>query len=236
MKQWAVLIVTLLFSIGYAAQSNILLKEDFNSIESWKPLKFPKIKQYTIYSILTENGNSYLKAEANRSASGIIFKRIFNVFEYPLIKWRWKISNIYKKGNAKKKSGDDYPIRIYVIFKYDPPKASFIEKAIYNGAKLIYGEYPPHSSLNYIWANRVHEERIITSPYTNKSRMITIEAGPSKSGQWIDEKTNILEDYKRAFGEDPPAMASLAIMSDADNTKEHAVAYIDHITIYRKDH
>ncbi|MCK5347452.1 MAG: DUF3047 domain-containing protein, partial [Candidatus Heimdallarchaeota archaeon] len=74
----------------------------------------------------------------------------------------------YRNGNAKTKEGDDYPIRIYVIFKYDPKRAGFFEKLKYNSAKLVYGEYPPHSALNYIWANKEHKERIITSAYTDK--------------------------------------------------------------------
>jgi hypothetical protein len=37
----------------------------------------------------------------------------------------------------------------------------------------------------------------------------------------------------KAFGEDPPSVANLAIMNDSDNTGESAVSYIDYIEIYR---
>ena len=85
---------------------------------------------------------SYLRAESNASASGLILKKEFNVFEYPKLKWRWKISNVYLKGNAEEKSGDDYPLRIYVIFKYDPDKASLGQRIRYGLAKAIYGRVP----------------------------------------------------------------------------------------------
>ena len=36
-------------------------------------------------------------------------------------------SNVFEKGNAKEKSGDDYPLRIYIIFKYDPENAEHVK-------------------------------------------------------------------------------------------------------------
>lgn len=41
------------------------------------------------------------------------------------LSWRWKVSNIYEAGNAREKSGDDYPARIYVAFEFQPDKAGF---------------------------------------------------------------------------------------------------------------
>jgi hypothetical protein len=43
------------------------------------------------------------------------------------------------------------------------------------------------------------------------------------------ESVNIHKDYRAAFGEDPPKEARLAIMSDADNTGESAVGFVDFI-------
>jgi hypothetical protein len=209
------------------------LREDFNDLEDWEPLYFPRINKHTRYSIATEAGQSYLKAESDASASGLVFKKEFNVFAYPHVKWRWQVSNVFSKGDARKKSGDDYPLRVYIIFKYNPDKASFSQKIKYGLAKSIYGEYPPHSSLNYIWANRSHDKQVIPNPYAEEARMIPLQSGAELSGRWVEQNINIVDDYRIAFGEDPPATASLAIMSDADNTGESAVGFIDYIEVYR---
>jgi hypothetical protein len=221
-------------SISVSAQENtILLRDDFISLKNWKPLNFPSIKRHSKYSIIHEGKNSYLKAESNASASGISFKKEFHVFDYPKIRWRWKISNTYAKGNAKVKAGDDYPIRIYITFKYDPKKASFGKRVRYDIVKSIHGEYPPDSSLNYIWANRQHEDSVLVSAYADESMMIILESGAELAETWVNEEVNIIEDYRKAFGSDPPSVASLAIMNDSDNTGESAVSYIDYIEIYR---
>lgn len=42
---------------------------------------------------------------------------------------------------------------------------------------------------------------------------------------------NILDDYKTAFGTDPPAQAKLAVMGNTDNTDGSATGYIDYIIL-----
>jgi hypothetical protein len=217
----------------HAGNDVVFFRDDFNSLENWKPLFFPKITEHTEYSTEMDGGESYLKTESNASASGIIFKKEFNVLEYPKVRWRWKVSNVYKKGDEEKKSGDDYPLRVYIAFKYDPDTASIGKRLKYGLIKSIYGEYPPHSSLNYIWANRWHKDRIITNTYASEVKMVVLQTGNENAGKWIEQEINILEDYQSAFGVVPPVTASIAIMNDSDNTKESSVSYIDYIEVYR---
>lgn len=220
------------FTYCQSAEDEIFLREEFNILENWEPVFFPKIPKHSIYSIESAFTGSFLKAESNDSASALIYKKTFNVYEFPKIKWRWMAMNMYEKGDALTKEGDDYPLRIYIIFQYDPEKASFFEKLKYSTASLLYGKYPPHTALNYIWANKEHKERIINSPYEKKSKLI-VKRGPSDVGTWYIEDVNILKDYHDAFGFDPPGIASIAIMNDSDNTGEHSVSYVDYIEIYR---
>jgi hypothetical protein len=205
---------------------SVLFREDFNTLDKWKPLKF-------IYILDPQaNGECYVKALSNNSASGMVWQGEFDVYEHPMIRWRWKVSNVYIKGNALQKAGDDYPMRIYVIFKYDPKDPHVKRKFKYGLAKLLYGEYPPYASLNYIWANREHQERFIPNPFAKEAMMIPLRSGSELTGQWLEEERNILEDYREAFGEDPPAIAGLAFMNDSDNTGESSESWIDWIEIF----
>ena len=206
-------------------------REEFNTLDNWKPLTFPKIPRHTTYSIQKDGEKSFLVAKADNSASAIRCTRSFNIYDTPIIKWKWKISNVYIRGDEKKKSGDDYPLRIYVLFKFDPEKASIVERAQYKILKLLYGEYPPHSSLNYIWANKRYPERILPNTYTARAQMILLQKGNEHAGSWIEERINALEDYRQAFGIDPPPEATIAIMSDADNTGEKATGFVYYIEV-----
>ncbi len=227
------LLVPLLLPALAAAQSAVLLREEFQDLAQWRPLTFPKIKEHSEYTIEHQGRESVLRAESRASASAIVYRKPFNVYDYPMLRWKWKVMSVYEKGNARTKEGDDYPLRIYVLFEYNPDKAGFYDAIKYGLAKTLYGEYPPHSALNYIWANRDDETGIITNIYTSNARMIVLQKGKKNLGRWIVEERNILDDYRKAFGTDPPAMATLGIMNDSDNTKESSVSYVGFIEVYR---
>jgi len=233
LKAALVLLIVLSASFATAEEKQILFREDFNSLVNWTPLYFPKIEKHSSYMIVIEEGRSVLKTESHASASAIIHKKTFNIYDYPRMRWRWKVDNVYTRATPKEKAGDDYPIRIYVLFQYDPQKADMTEKLRYGVAKTIYGTYPPHSTLNYVWTGHEIAERIITSPYTDKAKIIILEQGRNRIGTWMEETVNILEDYRKAFGKDPPAMAGIAIMNDSDNTGEMAVSYVDFLEVFK---
>jgi len=221
------LIPFILFSYLVSVQADTLLKEDFNSMQNWEPLNFEKIQRHSTYEIK----DSVLIAKSDDSASGIKFKKNYDINKYPILQFSWKINNVYEKGNALEKDGDDYPIRIYIMFKYDPEKASFWDAVKYDIARSIYGEYPPHSSLNYIWSSKVQKDKIITSPYTDKAKMVVIDSSTTYLNKYRTHTVNIVEDYIEAFGENPPSNVSIAIMTDSDNTHESSLSYIDYIEV-----
>jgi hypothetical protein len=216
-----------------ADQHAVLFRENFNTLDNWKPFFFPKIASHSTYTVEREGDRFQLRAESNASASAIVYKNPFAVYHYPVVRWRWKISNVYAVGDPRSKKGDDYPLRVYVTFEYDPDSAGFGERLTYGLAKTLYGEYPPHSSLSYVWASKEEKERIITSPYTDKAKMVLLRAGPSLVGTWQEEQVNILDDYRAAFGKDPPAKARIAIMNDSDNTGEASVSFMEYIEVLK---
>jgi len=191
----------------------------------WKPLAFKKIKKHTAYTLVKDDNIVVVKAVAETSASGLTREVKINPKEFPIIQWRWKVSNILKKGDVHRKEGDDYPARIYITFEYNPSKLSFFEKAKYETIRLLYGQYPPIGAINYIWESKVPVGTMAPNPYTDRVKMIVVESGETKLNQWVNEERNVFEDYKRAFGQEPPMISGIAIMTDTDNTIESATAY-----------
>jgi hypothetical protein len=219
----------------YAAEGDVLFREEFTSLEAWRPLTFPKIERHSTYAVASNDEKSefWLRAESDRSASGIVWKRQFDVYAHPRLRWRWRVENTYVKGDATRKSGDDYPLRLYVMFQYDPSTASAGKRFKYGFAKAAYGEYPPDSGLNYVWESRENPAEFVVSPYTDAVVMFLKEKGPARAGQWVEEEADVLADYRKAFGKDPPRSASLAVMNDSDNTGEKGVSFIDWIEVAR---
>jgi hypothetical protein len=234
-RSWsfALLVPVLLVPSVYALERSVLFHEDFATLDNWKSFFFPKIKRHTVYTIQRDGERHYLKAESNASASAIVYKDSFNVYDYPCVQWRWKVNNVYVKGDARRKSGDDYPLRVYVMFEYDPDKAGTFEKIKYGIAKKMYGEYPPRSSLSYVWTSKEDQGSIIVSPYTDRAMMVLLQMGEKNVGTWQDQEVNIVDDYQKAFGSKPPIRARIAIMNDSDNTGESSMSYMEYIEVFR---
>jgi len=202
--------------------------------DGWKPLTFPKIPQHTTYSLVKDGERIVVKAASQASSSGLAREVRIDPREYPIIQWQWKVANVLKAGDVAKKEGDDYPARIYVTFQYDSQKVGLFGKAKYEAAKLIYGQYPPLGAINYIWESRAPVGTTVPNPYTDQVLMIVVESGPAKLNTWITEECNVYEDYKRTFGEDPPTISGVAIMTDTDNTGESATAYYGDIVFKKR--
>ncbi len=193
--------------------------------QNWEPLTFKKIKAHTVYEMVEDQGRTVIKAHSQASASGLIRKIAIDVKKYPMVQWRWKITQVNEKTDVTQKSGDDYPARVYVAFVYDPEKAGIWEKARFKTARLIYGEYPPATVVTYIWANRVPKETRVPNPYVKEVMMIAVQSGKDKAGTWVTEERNIYQDYVDSFGHPPPMTSGVAIMTDTDNTGQTSTAF-----------
>lgn len=199
----------------------------------WSVLKLPK-RDATKYTLVESDDRIAIKAESMNSASGLVYKVDIDPEEFPIIEWSWKVKEVLKDGNYATKKGDDYPARIYITFDYDKSNLNLGDRIKYSFIKT-FTSYPiPLRAINYIWANKADKETIAPNAYTDWVYMVAVRSGNSDSGSWVTDVRNIYEDYEKAFGEAPPRISGVAIMSDSDNTKGSAEAYYGDIEFRKK--
>lgn len=204
------ILLTAMFLLGAAscfATDSVIIDDFENGLNpDWQATHF---KGETRYRVSTDTSGKILQAVSKAAASGLTLEVDYNLQDYPILSWRWKVERIIAAGDATRKSGDDYAARVYVVF----PHWFFAKTRI----------------INYIWANKLPQGQVLPSLYMNNARMVALESGPGKVGRWVSERVDVYADYKRIFGEEPPAVGAIAIMTDTDNTGETAVAYYDDI-------
>lgn len=200
----------------------------------WEPMTFKRIKSHSRYALVEDEGRTVVRADSEASASGMIRPIQIDPNDFPIFAWRWKVSNTMAKGDATKKSGDDYAARIYITFSGDIGQAGLLQRTKVAALKWLYGETPPSAALAYVWGNRADVETIHTNPYTDRLQMIVVESGPAYLNQWRRAQRDIVQDYRRAFGGDPPPISGVAIMTDTDNTGESATAWYGDIDFHRR--
>lgn len=201
--------------------------------DGWEPLEFPKIERHSRYRLVEEDGEQVVEATTNSSASGLIARVSVEPGASLLLRWRWRVSNVFEQGDARKRNGDDYPARIYVAFEFEPEEAGFFERAKRKTVEVVFGEELPGNALNYIWANRLPQGEIVANPFTETTMMVAVNSGSQKLGEWVTVERDIVADYKAASVANPPKLAGVAIMSDSDNTGESATAWYGDIELIK---
>ena len=200
----------------------------------WELQTFKSIPNKTSYTLVKEADTVVLCAESRASYAALVKKVRIDPREYPIIKWRWKTTKTYDKGDATRKDGDDYSARLYVIFEFEPEELSPWERLQYQAARILYGEYPPTAAINYIWANRAATGSVIANAYSNRSMMFVIESGSRRLNTWVKEQRNVYEDFIKAFQREPPNITAVAILNDSDNTGDSSISYFGDIELVKK--
>jgi len=170
-----------------------------------------EVKGKTDYRLVREGGNVVIQAYSKGTASGLVKKVKLDPHLFRYLSWSWKIGGTMAKGDEKKKTGDDYAARVYVVF----PGRFFWQTR----------------TINYVWANHLPKEESISNPFSSHTKMVAVESGPARAGQWVMEHRDVLADYRRLFGNEPGELGTVAIMTDTDNTGSEAIAWYGEITL-----
>lgn len=237
MNGWRSVVIAILLSIGcvtaYGAEKapSVLDVGAFSQDKAgglpsgWKPLTFRKISRHTEYKLVHEDGQVVVRAVSQDAASGLIHNIRIDPYKYPIISWRWKVANLVEHSDVRRKSGDDYPARIYVVFRSDRDALSPWEKLKVFFYRLFTGEELPTGAINYVWGRKAPVNTTVPNAYTARVRMIVVDSGGAQVGHWVNVERNILVDYRSAFGQAAPPIVGVAVMTDTDNTHESATAW-----------
>lgn len=199
------------------------------TLTSWLPYRLMRLKKMTEYALVDYGGTTVMKAIANASASGLRHVVSVDLQSMPWLQWRWKVPQAIEGPVPSEPQVADSPARVIVTFEGDRDQLSPDEQMNYDLVLAVTGNKLPYATLMYVWENRLPEGTIITHHMTSRVKMVVAGSDKRKVGVWHDERHNVLADYRRAFGEDPPRVASIGIMSDSDNTGSSVTAYFGDI-------
>jgi hypothetical protein len=197
----------LALSVTVSAPSALsqLAVSDFSgsALKGWQEKSF---KGITVYKLRTGDERTILEAESKNSASGLFKEVDVDLEKYPYLNWSWRVDQPLDTGNERVKSGDDFAARVYVV----------IDGGIF---------FWKTRALNYVWANKADKSEQWPNPFAGKNvMMMAIRNRDDNTTEWYNEKRNIAEDLKRAFGKSFNKIDAVAVMTDTDNSEGYAKA------------
>lgn len=188
-------------------------------------------KRLTEYRLVPAAQGTVLEAYADRAGTGLYRRVRVDPHRQPMLEWSWRIGNAIPGADLRVGSREDSAARLVVSFHGDRQKIDLEDRLKLRLAKAIAGEPLPYAMLIYVWSNQIPVETALPSPQIDRIRMVVVERGDERVGQWLNYRRNILEDYRRAFGDEPGDIVAVGVLTDSDNTQQVARSYYGDITL-----
>jgi uncharacterized protein (DUF2235 family) len=186
----------------------------------WREVKFPG-KTATQYRLVNESGQTWLRADAQSSASLLRQALDIDVTQHGQIRFNWRIEALMRDADVALRDKEDSPARVILAFDGDRNEFSAKDAAMSELSQLMTGEPMPYATLMYVWCPKRAVGTVVHNPRTDRIRKIVV-ANPSSGLDTQAIQRNIVADYERAFGRAPGRLIGIAIMTDSDNTRGRA--------------
>ena len=188
----------------------------------WRNWVMSRFGSLSRYQLVEDGGTTVLKGVAQKdSASGLLHHIDLDPRQQPIVSWRWKVMDLA----PSEAYPDDSPVRIMVSFEGDYDKLPFSDRIFYDQFRLFTGQQLPYAGVMYVWGSKTPPGGVAPNKYTSRIKMIAVESGREKLGQWLEESRNVEEDYRRLFGEEPGRVVSVGLMTEADGSDRALEAY-----------
>jgi len=188
-----------------AQPSECVAIEDFAKAKAgefpadWKPRKDAG---KDVYKVVEEQGLRFLRAASKGLGIQAAKQVEWDLGAYPWLSWSWRPREFPKGGDERDSGANDSVLAVYLLVPYSRitgPKA-----------------------MKYVWSEKVPVGTHLNSNY-GLTQVLVLKSGLVGRDEWSEQKVNVLEDYKKYFGEsDTPRPAGIAVLTDSDDTKSSA--------------
>jgi len=217
MRPRSVLVVlTVLALTALAAAATQVVIEDWKAYKvgttglpgEWKAQNWGSAN-YQNLTIVDDDGHRALRTKSandgltlNREIKGKV-----NLRDSPILEWEWKAIVLPKGGNSCKKATDDQAAQVFVVWPRFPEAVR---------SRII----------GYVWDTTQPVGTICKSEKTGMVTYLVVRSGPVDLNRWLTEQRNVVEDFKKIYGETPDDPAVLSIATDSNDTQSTSEAMI----------
>jgi len=163
------------------------------------------------FAVISDDSGRVLQLRSDNDSSTISKEIKVDVRQYPILQWRWKVVLLPKAGDARKKETDDEAAQLYITFPRFP---SAVRSRI----------------IGYIWDSTAPVGTIFPSQKVSTVTFVVVRSGEADLNKWLTDTRNVLEDYKRIYGEEPgESVGVVAVSINSQNTRSRAEALFGEI-------
>jgi len=168
------------------------------------------------FTIVDNDGRRVLHLRSKDETSTVSqdIKGKVKLKETPILEWSWKVVTLPKGADSRSKHTDDQAAQLYVAWPRFPQTVR---------SRII----------GYIWDTTAPQGLVVESEKTSTVTYVVVRSGPGELGKWLTERRNVVEDYRKIYGEEPDNPGAVSIAIDSDDTHSTAEALFGAI-VFRK--
>jgi Protein of unknown function (DUF3047) len=189
-----------------SAQSDCRTIEDFSKSKvgelppDWK---LRKDSAKDVYRVAEESGIKFLHAVAKGLGVQAAKEYEWDLGAYPMLVWSWRPLEFPNGSDERDSKTNDSALAVYMLVPYSRIR----------GPKAV----------KYIWSEKVPAGTKLESNMGLTQVRVLRSGAPEKKGEWVEERVNVLEDYKKYFDvKETPKPAGIAVLTDSDDTNSSA--------------
>lgn len=164
------------------------------------------------YRVMEEGENRFLRFEGVHGTHlnfPVAKVENFNISDYPLLTWRWRAHKLPPEGNESRDSTNDVTASIYVVYSVN-----------WLGIPKV---------IRYTWSSTLPVGTELSKNFGHQ-KILVVESGEDRLGEWITFKRDIREDFRDLHGGTPPDRPlAILILSDGVSTGSEVKADYDDI-------
>jgi hypothetical protein len=197
----------------------------------WHAVTLPG-KAATRYERVQKDGRPAVLAISDRSAS--LWRQHL---EPPLaapgeVSFSWWAQSLLEQASVADVDREDATARVVFGFGGDLARLPLRTRMSFDLAEALTGERPPYATLMYVWDATAPVGSVIVNPRSDRVRKIVVDSGPEGLRRWRDHRRDLSADFRRAFGEAPGPLRSVALMTDSDNTRGRARTWYGEVVLH----
>jgi hypothetical protein len=214
-RRFIIAALVMLALVGIATAADEAVIEDWKAHkvgttglpDGWKPQNWGT-PHYQNLTIVEDGGRRalYMKSVNDSTTMNKEIKGKVHLKDTPVLEWDWKSIVLPKGANSCKKATDDQAGQVFVVWPRFPEQVR---------SRII----------GYVWDTTQPAGTTCKSEKTGTVTYVVVRSGPADLNKWISEKRNVVDDFKKIYGEAPddPAVLSLSIDSNDTNTSSEVM-------------
>lgn len=189
----------------------------------------------TAFAIADMDGRTVLRVEANKSYGNLVHPLPAWVPDAGVrLRWRWRLDEPLRGADLRRREGDDSPLKVCALFDMPLEKLGLIDRNVLRLARAASGEKLPSATLCYVWDATLAPGTLLANAYTSRVRLIVVNSGEQRLGQWVSHDRDLAADFQRAFGGESdtlPPLQAVVVAGDADSTGGHSLGWVGDVTL-----